>query len=814
MSYRRIDMRRVARASRRTTAFAGAWRAAWAGMSALLAATGCSQDDADKPAYAAEIRRTSYGVAHIKAQDDGGLGYGMGYAYAQDNICLLAQMIVTVNGERSRYFGPDAVGGPDVESGSVSVNNLQSDFFFKLLNAPQPVATAWRQQPPEIQERMRGYAAGFNRLLAERTLAGLPAACRNAPWVRTITPLDLLKFARRLTVEVGSLQFMQALVAAKPPEGRGDAAAASGASDPLARRERESADATLPQPPAYRLGSNAVALGKLATENGRGLLLGNPHYPWYGSLRFYQIHLTIPGKLDVMGATLGGIPVVVIGFNRQLAWTHTVNTSRHATLYALQLDAKDPTQYRSDGKLHALTRRTVKVDVLGDDGRVTQRTHDFWMSGYGPIVAPHPELSWSTRTAYALRDANFDNHRMVSAWYAMNRAESLDQMQRSITQIVGIPWVNTLAVDAVGGTLYTDVTVVPYLTEQQQHECVAPSAKRWEEQGWLVLDARAACAWTVDPAAPQAGIFPGQALPVLRRDDYVQNSNDSAWLTNPEQPLTGFAPLVSAQDYSQGERTRIGIAQIQARLAGTDGLPGKRFNARLLQEIAFSNRSYFGSLLHQDLLRLCRDTTPLTLAGQQVDMRRACATFVGWDQHANLHSTGFPLASAWLDKLVARHDLWRLPFNAQDPVNTPRGLKLSDPDCARIARQALAQSVLELRQRGVDPDQPWGDIQGIELNGRRIPIHGGGDTYNAMVSVPAGPLANVRFGASYIQVVEFDQHGPRAQGFLTYSQSSDPASPHFADQTPRFSALDWIVMPFTERQIQADAHYSRQEIAE
>jgi len=800
MSYRRNDTRR-ARMSRRITALGGLWGSAWAGMTALLVATGCSQGGADRPTYAAEIRRTSYGVAHIEAQDDSGLGYGMGYAYAQDNICLLAQMLVTVNGERSRYFGPEAVGGPDVESGSISASNLQSDFFFKLLNAPELVATAWRQQPPEIQARLRGYAAGVNRLLAERSHAGLPVACRNAPWVRAITPLDLIKFARRLTVEVGSLQFLPGLVDAKPPAG-----GAALASDARA--------ATLPQLPAYRLGSNGVALGKLATENGRGLLLGNPHYPWYGSLRFYQIHLTIPGQLDVMGATLGGLPVVVIGFNRHLAWTHTVNTSQHATLYALQLDASDPTKYRVDGKLHALTKRTVEIDVLGTDGSLTRRTHDFWMSDYGPIVAPHPDLQWSTRTAYALRDANFDNHRMVSAWYAMNRAGSLDQLQRSITQIVGIPWVNTLAVDASGGTLYTDVTVVPYVTGQQQRECIALAARRWLEQGWMVLDARAACAWKVDPRAPQAGIFPGEALPVLRRDDYVQNSNDSAWLTNPQQPLTGFAPIASAQDYQQGDRTRIGIGQIRARLAGADGLPGKRFNARSLRDIAFSNRSYFGSLLRDDLLRVCRDTTPVTLAGRQIELRRACELFAGWDLHANLDSTGYPLASGWLWKLEGRQDIWQVPFDAQDPVNTPRGIKLDDPDCVRTVRQALAQTVVELQERGLDASKPWGDIQGIELNGRRIPIHGGTDVYNAMVSAPDGPLANVRFGASYIQVVEFDDTGPRARGFLTYSQSSDPASPHFSDQTVRFSSLDWILMPFTEREIRADPGYTTLSIAE
>ncbi|EPN50207.1 penicillin amidase family protein, partial [Pseudomonas syringae pv. actinidiae ICMP 18807] len=60
----------------------------------------------EQKAAGAEIRRTGFGVPHIVADDERGLGYGIGYAYAQDNLCLLANEIVTVNGERSRYLGP------------------------------------------------------------------------------------------------------------------------------------------------------------------------------------------------------------------------------------------------------------------------------------------------------------------------------------------------------------------------------------------------------------------------------------------------------------------------------------------------------------------------------------------------------------------------------------------------------------------------------------------------------------------------------------------------------------------------------------
>jgi Penicillin amidase len=63
---------------------------------------------ADDHGYSAEIRRTEYGIPHILADDYGSLGYGYGYAFAQDNLCVLADRVVTLRGDRSRYFGPTA----------------------------------------------------------------------------------------------------------------------------------------------------------------------------------------------------------------------------------------------------------------------------------------------------------------------------------------------------------------------------------------------------------------------------------------------------------------------------------------------------------------------------------------------------------------------------------------------------------------------------------------------------------------------------------------------------------------------------------
>src|SRR3546814_12159126 len=99
---------------------------------------------------------------------------------------MFAEEMITVEGERSRYFGPDATGGPDIDSGSIRTDNRKSDFYFKLVNAPDIVATAWRQQPRAVKARVTGYVAGINHYLARTGSHALPAACRDAAWVRPI----------------------------------------------------------------------------------------------------------------------------------------------------------------------------------------------------------------------------------------------------------------------------------------------------------------------------------------------------------------------------------------------------------------------------------------------------------------------------------------------------------------------------------------------------------------------------------------------------------------------------------------------------
>ncbi|MCT7009307.1 penicillin acylase family protein, partial [Salmonella enterica] len=85
-------------------------------------------------------------------------------------------------------------------------------------------------------------------------------------------------------------------------------------------------------------------------------------------------------------AALPGLPLVNIGFNQHVAWTHTVDTSKHFTVYRLTLDPKDVTRYLLDGKSIPLDKTTLTVQVNQADGSLKEQAHTVYRSQFGPVV--------------------------------------------------------------------------------------------------------------------------------------------------------------------------------------------------------------------------------------------------------------------------------------------------------------------------------------------------------------------------------------------------------------------------------------------
>ncbi len=785
--------------------------------SALLLSLGaCSSsddDDAPPPQTAAriqvEVARTTHGVPHVRAENFRSLGYGLAYAYAQDNVCMFADSVVTVRGERSQFFGPEArprqrmgdeYGGG---SGFMDLNNEESDFFFKGYLDLEQLRSNYSAGSAEPRDLLEGFVEGYNRYLKD--YAGkLPAACADAKWVRPMSFDDMVLVVAEKALHASGQAFARDFVAA----GRTPGATVSLAKLAPRKIDASSLVAQLDKMNSQGFGSNALAVGRDLSNNGRGLLLGNPHYPWTTADRFYQAHLTVPGRYDAMGVIIGGVPAVVIGFNKDVAWSHTVTFANHFTTFRLALDAGDATgtTYMVDGERRKMTSKTVSIDVLAADGTTAKRSKTFWFSHQGAVISrPSAGLTWTASAAYVLADPNRNNTRMLEQWLGIGTAGSVRALKDSLDKVVGLPWVNTIAADREGNTLYADASVVPHMDANKfVNGCLLLQAA-------LLFDgSKSSCGWGQDAGAP-AGIYAPARAPWLMRTDYVGNSNDPYWLANPKALLVGpaplgYSPLYGRAGVEQSLRTRIGFRQLEDLLAQKPKLA-----LTDMQALAFSNRVYAAELVLPELLPACA-------ASGDALLRQACAVLQAWDRRADVDSRGAILFREFWATASAIPNKWAVAFNPADPVNTPRGVA---PAVVPTMLAALRGAADKMQTLGVPMDGRLGDWQVEPRNGVRIPIHGGNGnqegTYGSITmrtGLTSSGYVGVHWGQSYIQTVTFDEQGPVAQAMLTYGQSTDPKSPWYADQTLAYSRKQWPVLPFSQDKIKADPNYTTATLRE
>jgi acyl-homoserine-lactone acylase len=758
---------------------------------AALILAGCATAPITVDSRAVIVERTRFRVAHITAQNYEMLAYGTAYAHAEDHVCTTLDNLLTVRGERSLYFGPKALG----PLGLRTMPNAEIDLFVRMHMDDAALAAVNAESSDDAKAAVRGYVAGFNRYLRDVGVEHLPAACRGAEWARPMTVTDFHRLGELAMIQGGSAVLAEAMLAARPPaaaaaDTRSDGAASTW--DVLVNADRQA------------LGSNGWAFGSDVTSAHTGLLLGNPHFPWVGPNRFWQMHLTIPGKLDVMGASIGASPVVHIGFNRDVAWTHTVSTGKRYTLYELRLMPGDPTSYMLDGKPRNMTRVVTTIPVRNDDGSTGQQTATTWHTVWGPVLAmPRAGLAWTAAHAYAIRDGNAFNGRSLDAWLAMDRATSVEALLDAMNR-QGMPWVNTIAADRTGKVLYADLSNVPDLTAADLQRC-APTrhaASLLASAGLVVVDgSRTECAWRKDPAAAAPGLIPAARMPVAVRRDWVQNSNDSFWLTNPAIDWPDISPLVGSKATPQGLRTRMGLEEIRRQLAGRNGSGSHRMNALDVETILFSDANLAGMLVIDDLRRLCSEAAT-------DNQRDGCAVLARWDRTSSLDARGAPLFREFWRRARSIRNVWRVPFDASRPVDTPLGLNLADASVKASLLQSIDDAASALRRAGFAIDVTLRTAQVKATPHGPVPVPGGEEFEGVLNKVESRGLTasgyDIDFGSSYIQLVTFDGSGPIARGMLTYGQAGDPSSPYAYDQLDTFSRGEWPRLPYTRPEIDAD----------
>ncbi|MGI8757597.1 MAG: penicillin acylase family protein [Acidimicrobiales bacterium] len=774
--------------------------------------------------FLADVRWTTHGVAHIRADDWGGLGFGQGWAIARDHLPTIADQLVKVRGERARHHGA----GPEDAY-------LASDFGYRALDLVGRAPGFRRAQPDHIQALVTGYTAGYNAWLAEaRATDALPPWCASAEWITPIDELDLYTYLG----DIALLASGRNLVGI------------------LGRAEAPGPDGPAPAAPPSALGapteaSNGWAFGGEATASGHGIVLANPHFPWGGEARFWECHLTVPTEIDAYGVCLLGAPGIQMGFNEGVAWAHTFSRGHRFTLARLDLVPGSPTRYRHGSDEREMTSTTHAVACATADGSgATTVERTLWASHHGPMVNV-PMLGWGLETAYTYRDANLDNTEVFAQFLGMAQATTMDEFQAVFADIGGLPWVNTLAADRTGRAWYTDASPTPNLSataqeryrQRVQDDMVA--ALLMESQVALLDGSEPDDDWVDEPGAKRPGLVPPGRLPALERRDYVVNANDSHWLSNAEVPLVGYSPMHGFERTAQSVRTRQNLCTV-ARLASAGSV-----TAQTALDAVLSNESLTAELLRDAVVARGQAGGTFQVEALPIDVGAAVEVLAAWDGRFDLDSRGALLwrefmagfeARAWLDAGA----LFSEPFDPDRPVATPAGLAPAPPDAGSGPASdpvvgALATAVAHLAAAGLAPDASVAEGQWVDRGDERVAVHGGGEGDGvANVLVPVGALAShalepgparlepvadrsartglrvggyrCTYGTSFLMAVELTDDGPVGLGLVAYGQSGDPRSSHHRDGTDAYAAKQVRPLLFHDAEIESDPNLIRRTL--
>ncbi|MCW8197636.1 penicillin acylase family protein [Verminephrobacter aporrectodeae subsp. tuberculatae] len=476
---------------------------------------------------AVRVLRDAADVTHIRAQTPQDAWFAMGYVHAQERSWQLEFNRRVMHGELSGIFG---------------AATLATDKLMRTLDIMGAARRQYQGLPLYAREALQAYSQGIRAFHRDRPQALPPEfhilGVQGAAW----EPEDSVGWALMMALDLGGNwgnEFARLALARTLDTGRlwqlmppypGERPAASADLAALYRQwgvYRETApqaeDARRPQaqaaPPSPRIGAGMLAWSDELTRNagsseGRGsnnwvlagtrtvsgkpLLANDPHLELSVPAVWYFAALRAPAgrasdgtpiaPIDVVGATLPGLPFVVLGRTGHVAWGFTNTGPDVQDLYLEQINPADATQYRTPEGWARFTLRTERIRVKG----AADVLHVVRSTRHGPVLSDaqksHADLLNLDKYVLALRWSALDaDNQSVFAGLQSNQAQTVDALFQALEHHHS-PMQNVLAADDQGRIRFQAVGRVPLRAAGNDIRGVAPSPgwdARYDWQGWL-----------------------------------------------------------------------------------------------------------------------------------------------------------------------------------------------------------------------------------------------------------------------------------------------------------------------------------------
>ena len=643
--------------------------------------------------YDVTIYRDTWGVPHIFGEKDKDTAYGLAYAHSEDDFKTIQNILMATRGKLATIYGKDGAA---------------NDYMVQLLRIWDVVESGYEMQLSEdVRAICDGYADGINHYAKrhpEEVLKG----------IFPVSGKDIVAgFVHRTPLMFGLDRVLGKLASDEKPEFAFDREAI----------EWGPFDQTL-------LGSNVIAIAPSRSADKYTRIAINSHQPWTGPVAWYEAHLHSEEGWNMNGGLFPGSPVVFVGHNENIGWSHTVNSPDLIDVYELEIHPEDENQYFIHGKWEALEVREAKITVkLWGPFKWTFKRETLW-SIHGPVIRnPHG--------TYAVRFSGFGEVRQVEQWFRMNKSRNLEDFGKAMSMLA-LPMFNTGYADKNGNLFYVYNALLPIRgNDNYDWRGIVPGNTAYSLwRGYLAFDD------LPQVVNPQSG--------------FIQNCNSTPFLASigGDNPDGSFYPQ------------NLGIEMFQT-------------NRALRAHETFGKDK---SITREEFYQYKFDTKYSEKSVMAVNLKKFLAEASSEDPHI---TKALELLQNWNLDTDSLNTAAHLAISAIRPKFNPTKYKY---DYSRIMKR-LQKTVNTLKNTFGRVEVKWGDIMRLRRGNTDLPLSGGPDILRAIYSKEKEGVLIGTAGDCYYEIVEWDPDGNVfAQSIHQFgSATQDSNSIHYDDQAKLFA---------------------------
>ena len=643
--------------------------------------------------YNVIIYRDTWGVPHIFGDKDEDTAYGLGYAHAEDDFATIQDILIAARGNLAKYYGRP-----------VAAN----DYMVKLLKIWDTVEKNYENGlSDDVIKISEAYADGINHyasLYPDKAFKG----------VFPVKGKDIVAgFIHRMPLMFGLDGTLAKLATNKYPIKNEDPSTSE--SDILNQR---------------MLGSNVIAVSPSRSDDKFTRILINSHQPWSGPVAWYEAHLNSNEGWNMVGGLFPGSPVVLVGHNENIGWSHTVNKPDLIDVYELTLNPENSNQYYFDGRYEnfEISESSIKVKIWGPIKWTFKRK--VFRSKHGPVIK-------NEHGSFAIRYSGHDEFRYLEQWFRMNKSQNFDDFENAL-KLMAIPMFNTIYADKEGNIFYIYNALFPKRSD-----------------GYI---------WEGDPLKGDTSenlwkdYLPYKDLPKILnpKSGFLQNCNSSPFLAttgndNPDQSLYN---------------NNLGIERFQTnRALRAHEVYGEDLS---IDRSEFYNYKYDTKYSEKSVL--------------VTNLKRFLAEAKTKDKNAN---QAINILSKWNYETDSLAVGVHYALDAIKPVYNPDDYYYD----YELIMQRLKTSVNKTKDHFGKLDIKWGDIQRLKRGNKNLALSGGPDILRAIYTKGDKGQRKAVAGDCYFQIVEWSPKGEvSSQSIHQYGSATlDSNSPYYNDQSQLFS---------------------------